>query len=161
MPPKVMTGARGKLGIYDPSTNEVSVMGIFSSVSYGLQYDVQPAYILGRYSPAALEYTSQEPVNVTCSGWRVIGHGPHRDGKVPRLQELLTHEYLELAVIDRQLETGSADARIGKIRGLRPTGYTTGLTARQLEEMTTTYVGLLIDDESTTNVEGPGSTELP
>jgi len=161
MPPKVMSGARGKLGIYDPSTNEVTVVGLFSSVSYGVIYDVQPAYILGRYSPAALEYTSQEPVNMTCNGWRVIGHGPHRDAKVPRLSDLILHDYLEMAVMDRQLEAGGGDSRIAKIRGIRPSGYTTGLSARQLEDMTTTYTGMLVDDESTTNVEGPGATELP
>lgn len=161
MPPKVMTGARGKLGIFDPSTNTVEIVGLFSSVSYGLIYDVQPAYILGAYAPAALEYTSQEPVNVTCSGWRSIGHGPHKTARVPRLSDLIFQDSLELAVIDRLLETGGADARIAKIREVKPTGYTTALTARQLEEMTSTYVGRLIDDEDTTNTEGAGAASLP
>jgi hypothetical protein len=46
--PKVMSGARAKFGIVDPATGKARYLGIFNNVSYGLTYDAQPAYILGR-----------------------------------------------------------------------------------------------------------------
>lgn len=159
--PKVMNGARATLGVYDPATGTFKAVGIFNNVSYGLTYDAQPVYILGRYSPAEIDYTSQEPVSITASGWRVIEHGPHVDAAIPKLQDLLTHEYLELAVSDRQRAAGGADGRIAKFRQVRPTGYSTTISARQLEEVTCTFMAILVDDESTTNAEGFGSTELP
>lgn len=160
--PKVMSGARAKLAIVDPNTGQAVVVGIFNNVSYGLTYDVQPAYILGRYSPAELDYTAQEPVSITCSGWRVVKQGPHVTARVPKLQDLLTADYLELTVIDRQTEANDPNnARIAKFHSVRPTGYSTTITARQLEEVTVTFVGLLVDDESTTNAEHSSAANLP
>lgn len=156
MPPKVMSGARGKLGIYDRNTGLVTVVGIFNNVSWGLTYDAQPVFILGRYSAAEIDYTAMEPVQVTASGWRVVDHGPHVDAKVPQLQDLLRHEYLELAIVDRQ-----TNKKIGIIHSVRPTGWSTTLSARQLQETTVTFVGLLVDDESTAMAENAGSTDLP
>jgi hypothetical protein len=159
--PKVVSGARAKVAIVDPATGKANVIGIFNNVSYSLQYGTQAVYILGRYSPSEIDYTHMEPVQLTLGAWRSVGHGPHQDGKVPNLVDLLTHEYLEMAVIDRQLEAGGGDGRIAKIRKIRPTGYSTTLSARQLTEYTITAVGILIDDENTTNAEHPTSTDLP
>lgn len=156
MTPKVMSGARAKLAIVDPATQQASVVGIFNNVSYGLVYDTQPAYILGRYSASEIDYTGMEPVQITCTGWRVIRHGAHKDAKVPALADLLTHEYLEMTVIDRQTDT-----RIAKFRNVRPTGYSTTISARQLEEVTVTFVAILVDDEDTENAETPNATSLP
>ncbi len=158
---KIMTGARAKLGIYDPATGKTRIIGIFNNVSYGLTFDAQPAYILGKHAPAEIDYTSQEPVSITCSGWRVIDFGPHAEAAVPRLQDLLQHEYLELALMDRQREAGGKDGRIAKFRQVRPTGYSTTISARQLEEITVTFMAIIVDDESTTNAEGPGAASLP
>lgn len=154
--PKVVSGARATLGFVDPSNGQAKPVGIFNNVSYGLTYDAQPVYILGRYSPAEIDYTAQEPVNVTCSGWRVVDHGAHVEGKMPNLADLMNHEYLTLDVTDRQ--TGKSIARI---TGIRPTSYSTTISARNLEEVTVTFVGLLVNDESTTNAEGAGAMELP
>lgn len=159
--PKVMSGARAKLGIYDPSTGKTRVVGLFNNVSYGLTYETQPAYILGRYSPAEIDYTAQNEVSISCSGYRVIDHGAHVEAGVPKLQDLLTSDYIELAIIDRQREASGADGRIAKFRQVRPTGYSTTISARNLEELSVTFVGILVDDESTTNNENVGSTDLP
>jgi hypothetical protein len=158
---KVMNGARAKLGIYDPATNSTRIVGIFNNVSYGLTFDAQPAYILGAHAPAEIDYTSQEPVSITASGWRVIDHGPHVEAGIPKLQDLLLHEYLELVIMDRQREAGGKDGRITKFHKVRPTGYSTTISARQLEEVTVTFMAILVDDESTTNTEGPGAASLP
>ena len=154
--PKVMSGARAILGFYDPNKDQTLPVGIFNNVSYGLTYDAQPVYILGRYSPAEIDYTAQEPVTITASGWRVIDHGPHIEGRVPNLSQLLTHEYLQMAVLDRQ-----TNKRIATFREVRPTSYATTISSRTLEEVTITFIGIFVDDESTENFESPGSTQLP
>lgn len=156
MPAKVMTGARAQLMIVDPNTGEGKVMGIFSNVSYGLTYGAEPIFILGRYSPDEIVYTSQEAVSIQASGWRVIDAGPHTVAKVPKLADLLRHEYIELAIFDRQ-----TNKRIAKIHSVRPTSYSTSLANRQPEEVSITFMGLLVDDESTENAELPGASQLP
>jgi hypothetical protein len=78
--PKTMNGARAKLGIYDPSTGQTRYIGIFQNVSYGLTFQAEPVYILGKFAAAEIDYTSQDVVQITASGWRVIEHGPHVEG---------------------------------------------------------------------------------
>lgn len=147
-PPKVMHGARALFQILDPNTGQPQTVGIFDQASYSLTFEVQPAFILGRFSAAELGYTAQDPVPITCNGWRVINHGPHQDGHVPHLQDLLLHEYITMQIVDRQ--TGNPFAVFNSVR---PTGYTTSLQARQLESMTLSFLGLLVDDESGDNTE--------
>ncbi len=151
--PKVMSGARGYLSIID--RGKAKKVGIFTTVSWGLAYDTQPAYILGRYSPAEIDYTAQTPVSVSAGGWRVIGHSPHAVSGLPYLKELLTHEYCVLTLTDRQ--TGAV---IANIRNVRPTGYSTTLSARNLEEITAQFIGIYCDDESGDNSERADSMEI-
>lgn len=122
---------------------------------------MQEAYIIGKHAPAATTYTAQNPVNITASGYRVIGHGPHVESGLPRLQDLLLAEYIELTIIDRQTEALGGDARIYKFHQVRPTGYTTTISARQQTELSMTFVGILLDDESVTNTESPTAAILP
>lgn len=156
-----MSGARAKVGIHDALSGETKIIGMFSNVSYGVTYEVQPAFILGRYSAAEIDYTSMDVVNITCSGWRIIGAGWHKEGRLPRLQDMLLHEYLEMVVIDRQAEALGGEPRIAKIRNVRPTSGSGGFASRQLSESTHTYVGLIVDDEDTTNAEHPTAADLP
>lgn len=154
--PLVMHGARGKAGIVDPNTGLVTIVGIYNNVSWNLTYDTQPVFIIGAYAPAAIENVAQEAVTISCTGWRVVGHGAHRTGRVPKLADLLTAEYIQFTIIDRQ-----TNRRIATIRDVRPGGYSTALSARQLEEMTMPYIGRFCDDEDTDNSERADSTTLP
>lgn len=158
---QVFHGARAKLGIYDPSTGQVRIVGLFNNVSFGLTYEVQEAYILGKYAPAATTYVAQNPVNISASGYRVIGHGPHVEAGLPRLQDLLLAEYIEMTIIDRQTEVNGGDARVYKFHQVHPTGYTTTINARNQTEIQMTFVGILVDDESGANVERPDAAVLP
>lgn len=156
MPAKTMTGARAQLIVADSTSKEGKVVGIFSNVSWGLALDQQPIYVLGRYSPAETVYTAQEAINVTATGFRAVDAGPHVSAKVPKLQDLMNHEYMELAVFDRQ-----TNQRIAKIHSVRPTGYSTSVAARGIQEVTVNFIGLLVDDESTPdNAELPGASTL-
>ena len=57
------------------------------------------------------------------------------------------------------------DSARATIHQVRPTGYSTQISARQLEEISMTYVGLLVDDEDTemseTTGQGQDAAELP
>lgn len=152
----VLSGPRVRLGRIDPSTGVVRYFGIYESCSFGMQYDVQPVFLLGRWTAAALEYTAVEPVNISCTGWRVVGHGAHTDGGLPRVQDLLTADYQVLTLHDRK-----TNQTIATIRDVRPTGYSTGYAARQLTQMSVSYLGILVDDELTDNSEPADSTFLP
>lgn len=140
--PKTMHGARAKLSLGGKP------VGIFMNVSYGIQYDAQPIHILGKFDPAEIVLTGMEPVSVNATGFRVIGsegapRGPHGDALVPKLQDLLRHPDTFLTITDRQ--TGET---ILTVRGLRPTGYSTQLNARGLQEISVSFMGLVANDES-------------
>ncbi len=154
--PLVVNGARAVVRIAGPGGKAGQPIGIFSSFSYGLNYDVQSVFILGRFSPAELGYTAQEPVRCTASGWRVVGNGPHVAASMPNLSALLDHEYIQIDVLDRQ--TGRV---IAIIRDVRPESYSTTIAVKALTEVTHTFVGLIVDDESTRNVEARNHTDLP
>lgn len=159
--PKVMNGARAKMGIYDPTTGQTHIVGIFNNVSYNMTYEAQPAYILGRFSAAEIDFTSADLVSITATGYRVIDHGPFVEAGVPKLQDLLLSEYITLVIIDRQREAVNGDGRIATFRNCRATGFSTTISARNLEEITVNFVGISMDDESTANAEHPTSTNLP
>ena len=153
---KIMHGARCKIGIVDSTTGQVRYVGIYNNVSYSVNYDVQPAFILGRFTAAALEFTAVEPVSVTCSGWRVVRHGAHVDGRLPSVKDLLRYDYLQIVLFDRQ-----ELVPIATIRQVRPTGYSSSLTARQLTEMTCSYLGIPGDDEDVAKDEASDAASLP
>ncbi len=159
--PKVISGARAKVGIWNATTGESKIIGSISNISYGVTFDVQPAFILGRFTAASLDYTGADVVQITASGWRVFGHGWHIDGQLPRIQDLLLAEPIELVIIDRQQEALGGEPRVAKIRNVRPTSGSGGFASRALSEMTHTFVGLLVDDESVTNAEHPTAADLP
>lgn len=156
-PPKIVTGARAKVEIIGPQGEKVTV-GIFTSISYGVVYDATPAYTLGAYSPREIDYTAQEPVAISASGWRVVNQGPHVQGLFPTLDKLMTHEYLSMTIIDRQ--TGLA---IAKIENVRPTSYQTPIASRQLTEQSFSFMGILCSDESGSNayVEDGTASQMP
>jgi hypothetical protein len=143
-PPKIMHGARAQVSIQDPNTGASGIIGIFNSVSYGMTLDVSEVNLLGRFTAAELVYTGAETINVTASGYRAIDNGPHVAGFIPTISKLLTHEYITLTIIDRQ-----SGAIIATISQVRPTGYSTGVNARSLEEVTFSYKGIFVEDEST------------
>ena len=149
---KVMTGARGKVFLTNPNNHTSSLVGSFHTVTWGLNFDVQPINILGRFSPAELLYTAQEAVNVSCVGFKVVGHGAHRMMGMPNTRDLLTHEYLSMVIVDRQ--TGEDIARI---HSLRPVSYSTTLNARNVQDISVNYLGLLVDapDEGVQLSESP------
>ena len=149
---KIMHGARAQV-IMNGKT-----IGIFTNVSYGVSYDIQPAFILGRFSPAELAYTAAEPIGITASGWRVVDQGPFTDsgGNMPKLQDLLNAEDMSFSLYDRQ-----TDKLLMTVVGVRHAGFNTSVAPRSLEEMTLNFMGLRLSDETASNNEAVGASDLP
>jgi len=147
---KIMHGARAQVSINNKP------VGIFTNVSYGSTYDVQPAFILGRFSPAELTYTAAEPIGITASGWRVIDQGPYDSSAMPLLQDLLTAEDMTFTIYDRQTKRN-----IMIVTGVKHTGFNTSVAQRSLEEMSLNFVGLRLSDENNENNEAQDASELP
>lgn len=152
---KTMTGARAQLIISDPSTQTGKVVGIFNNVSWGLAYDAQPIYVMGRHSAAEIVYTAQEAVNISASGFRIVDSGAHVSAKVPQLQDLLTSEYMSLAIFDRQ-----TSKMIAKMHSVVSLGYSTSITARGVQEISCNFMALLVDEENIENAEKAGASDL-
>lgn len=153
--PKIFSGARAKLSITNPNAGTDQVIGIFNNVSYGFSYSTTPAYILGRFTAAEIDYTSVDTVSVSATGYRIIGQGGHTAGAMPSVNDLLQHEYVTLTVYDR-----TTGRRMAIIKDCRPTGYSTTISARNTVEITVNYVGIVADDESTENIEATGTGQL-
>jgi hypothetical protein len=100
----------------DATTGQARVVGIWNNFSYQVTYDVQPAFILGRYSAAELTRLASSP-SITAQGWRVVNHGPFKTGRLTNVKDLLHQEYLLLQVWDRQTKK-----YVANIRGCLPTG---------------------------------------
>ena len=148
--PKILSGARAKVII---NINDTPTMvGIWNNFSYSVVLGVTPAFILGRLSPAALQYTSCEPVQCSANGYRVLKHGPFVDGGVPTIKNMLTYDDQKLSVYDRipvsVSAVGTTALPTAQITGAKPGGFNSALSARQLQDVTIPYMGLLITDES-------------
>lgn len=161
--PKVMSGARAKLNIVDPNTGTTHAVGLFNNVSYHLTYETAPAYVLGRFAAVEVDYTSMDLIPITCSGFRVIDHGPWAECGLPKLQDLLLSEYLTLDVYDRQAAAlGDTTApAVAHFKNVRCTGFQTTISARALEEITVSFVALGMDDESGPNAESADAPAWP
>lgn len=151
--PKTFHGGRAVIKI------KGLTVGMFSSFGYGLSYDLTPINILGRMSAAELVYTGQEPVRCNATGWRSIGNGPHTGPAVPHLQDLLIHESVDIEVYDRQAAAGSRPMAI--IRDVRPESYQSTISVKSPTEVTISFIGLLVDDESGSNHEAAMAADLP
>lgn len=156
-PPKTFHGGRAKVSLYDPLTNSSTVVGIWTSFDYSVAYDVAAVYILGRMSAAELVTTAVEPVNIDASGFKIVGNGFFKNGKLTKLKDLLNQEGIEITVTDR-----SGKTRIAVIHGCKPTSTSMSVSAKQLATGRNSYMGLLIDeDEEFFNDEASDATTLP
>ncbi len=157
--PKIMNGARAVVNFFDSTTNQSIPIGIFTSFDYSVGYDATPIFILGRLTAAEIEYTGVSPVSITASGWRAIDHGPHQAGRLPKIHDMLTSDYITFTVVDRLIPTKTV-CRITKVRA---TGYNTGLSAKGLQSMTMHYLGIFasLDDDGGVDSEPANSTDLP
>lgn len=156
---QIFVGARAKLLING------TLIGLFSNCSWSIRQDKVPQFILGRYNPAEITPTSQEAVNLTLTGYRVVSTqgqppgspyqlgatGKNADGSpsgglTTLLQDLLTEDDVVVQILDRQ--TGVA---IFTASGCRPTGWSSGVAAKGVSDIRIEMIGIVAHDESAPN----------
>jgi hypothetical protein len=133
---KVLTGARAKVMIAG------EVVGLFSQCTWSIRQGKDPAFILGRYSPAEIIPTTQEPVSISLSGYRVVEAGPYAVANATLLKGLLQEEDFTITVIDRQ--TGK---NIFSAVGCRVQGWSSGVAARGVSDIRIDVIGMKGEDE--------------
>lgn len=157
---KVLHGARGILWLGN------SPAGVFNTVQYGINYDVQPAFILGRFGAAELVYTGMEVIQLSMGGYRVTDHGPFsvidkETGArlVPRLQDLLEYDDIAVSLHDRLEE--DPNKAIMVVTMCKPVGFNSTMAARALSDLSVTMQGLHLHDEEGEQDESAGANDLP
>jgi hypothetical protein len=133
---QILTGARAKILING------KLVGLFSQCSWSVNQDKQPAFILGRYNPAEITPTTQEPVRMTLNGYRVVEAGPYRVANATLLKNLLNEEDFTVAVLDRQ--TGKT---IFMATGCRVQGWSSGVASRGVSDIRIEIVAAKGEDE--------------
>jgi len=158
---KVVHGARAVLWVGSQQ------IGLFNNVSFGVTYDLAPVFILGRTSAAELAYVGMEIVNVSASGFRILENGPFAvvdagtgSALLPKLQDILNYQDLTLSLHDR-LETDPDKSTLMVLTSVKPQGFTSSVGARGLMEITVTFQGIHLSDESGAQNESVGAANLP
>jgi hypothetical protein len=146
----VMNGARALVYV------DNVLIGYFDSCNFSVNHGAQPIHTLGRYNPHEITLTSYEAVSVSCSGFRIIQQGVHGLPRVPKLQDLLNFEFINLVITDRQDTSGSP---IATIENCVPVSYGIGYNAKDVSRINITYVGTVAADESGAQSD-PGATNL-
>ena len=133
---QILTGARAKILING------KLVGLFSNCTWSIRQEKQPAYILGRYDPAEITPTTQEPVQMRLTGYRVVNAGPYQVANATLLKNLLTEEDFQVDVLDRQ--TGKV---IFHAVGCRVLGWSSGVAARGVSDVAIDITGIRGEDE--------------
>lgn len=133
---KIFTGARAVLKINGKT------VGLFSNCSWSIRQGKEPAFILGRYNPAEITPTSQEPVRMSLTGYRVVDAGPYAVASATLLKNLLTEEDFSIAIFDRQ-----TNKFIFTADGCRVEGWSSGAAARGVSDLRVDVIGLKGEDE--------------
>ena len=139
---KILTGARAQIMINS------TVVGLFSNCSWSIRQQKVPAYILGRFSPGEIVSTSQEPVEMRLTGFRVVGAGPYAVAGAQHLKDLLHEADFSVQVMDRQ--TGQV---IFSAQGCKVQGWNSGVQARGVSDLTVDIIGMIGEDESAEDSE--------
>jgi len=147
---RIFTGARAIIFIGE---NQV---GLFANCSWSIRQDKAPAYVLGRFNPVEITSTSQEPVQMSLTGYRVVEHGPYANMGVKQLQQLLNDDDdFVVKVVDRRDATAIFTAE-----GCKVAGWSSGAAARGVSDVRVDVIGLKGFDESATGGDDTGGSTL-
>lgn len=133
---KILTGARAKVLING------QLVGLFSQCTWSIRQGKDPAFILGRYNPAEITPTTQEAVQLSLSGYRVVDAGPYKVANATLLKNLLNEEDFSIAILDRQ-----TNKTIFTAVGCRVQGWSSGVAARGVSDIRIDVTGIRGEDE--------------
>ncbi len=161
---QTMNGARAKVYVNG------ALIGLATDCSWSLPYGQEPVFTLGRYEAQEIVPVSQEAVEVTLNGMRIVQFGPHKgfDGTVdtsimvPVLAELLNNKDMTIEILDRQIPTGQTAApSIMKVLQCRSKGYSSQVGAKGLMTLSMTFIGIRATDEHSTDAQIKDQTAAP
>lgn len=139
----VLTGARAKVRIYNKQNKPVTI-GLFNNCSWSIRQEKQPIFILGRYNPTEITPTTQEAVQMTLTGFRVVGKGPYAVMNATLLKDLLNEQDFTVEIVDRR----NPQVPIFQAKGCRVTGWSSGVAARGISDVRIDVVGIVATDET-------------
>lgn len=150
-----LVGARCKLFI------DGQPIGLFANVSFGVEYGAQDIYTLGKYNAQEIVYTDMGTITVRVSGFKIMGHGPHEEMSIPKLQELLTHDDIFLQIVDRQNAGDQQRENVITVYNVRPLGYDFDTSARGVASLSAVFRGITVKDESDVNPQSDTASAAP
>lgn len=142
-----MTGARAKIYVRD------KLIGLATECNWNVRYGQEPVHTLGRHEPQEIVTTSQEAIEVTVNGLRVVDSGPHKGmdpetgagaSIVPSLTELMNNLDMTIRIEDRQTK----GKNIMTVVGCRSSGYSSTVNAKGMMNLSMNFVGLRATDET-------------
>lgn len=142
---KIIHGARAQILIADPTagSEKSKPVGVFTDVSYGVAYDVTPAFILGRFSAAELVYTGMDVVNISANGFRVLDNDAYVACQMPKLQDLLKGKEVSIEILDRQ-----SGKKILSVVGVKVVSWNSGQSSRAISTFSVNFMGRIASTET-------------
>jgi hypothetical protein len=144
---RILTGPRAKVLING------KLVGLFTNVTWSIRQEKIPTHIIGRFNPAEIVPVSQDAVQLSLTGYRVIDGGPYKVMNATLLKNLLNEEDFSLAILDRQ--TGKS---IFSVVGCRVLGWSSGVNARAISDIRIDVMGIRAEDEYGTAQGGDDET---
>lgn len=141
-----ITGARALVYVNN------KLVGVFESCTVSNTTGTEAIHLLGRYTPAEIAITSQEAVQVSCSGFRVAGNGINILPAVPKVQDLLNFEPFTITVVDRESPANNPVV-LETINNCVPSSNNTNYNARATSKINISYIGTISSNESGTQSE--------
>lgn len=142
---RILTGSRAVIYLGDGK----DPIGFFTSATWSIMQEKVPAYILGRYNPAEITPTAQEPIRMTLTGYRLIEGGPYQVMSATMLKDLMDEEDFSIKVVDRR--TGK---EVFYALQCRVTGWSSGVASRSVSDVRVEVIGIRGGDEYVKDQQG-------
>jgi len=134
-----------------------NVVGLFTQVSWGVQREITPAYILGRTTPAELTRISQNAISVQASGFRIMNAGVFQVAGMPKLQDLFTAN----AIASMEVHDRITGLPVATFTNVEVEGFSSSVAARSPSEFSVNFLAqMFAGDESGSQQEASGSPDL-
>ncbi len=119
------------------------LMGIFTRVSLGVNYEATPIFTLGRFNPQEILVTSQDAIRINASGWRIFDQTSSLGIGFPKLQDILNAPDTSFSLVDRV-----SGVAIATVIGVRLLSFDSTVAARSPTEVNVSFMGVSLSDET-------------
>lgn len=143
---KSIHGGRTYIYVQGDGAESDKPVAIFENISVSISYGVQVPYVIGLHSGGEVVLTHMNPVQLSCSGYRVFGNGAYGPaGGMTKLQDLINGQReLTIVVMDRQ----NPGQSILTVKQAKVTSSNFSVSVRDLSRLSIEMTGLTFEDES-------------